>query len=146
MLKGINPLLCGDLLRTLDQMGHGDQLLLVDRNYPAIASGKQVIHIAQTSILNVTNAILSVFPLDTFIPAPVERMEVEDDPQKITKVQESFVELVRDHQPTVTEFGVISRSAFYQRARSAFAVVHTLETAPYSCFILHKGVVNVPVN
>jgi L-fucose mutarotase len=141
MLKGINPLLRGDLLKILDEMGHGDQLLLVDRNYPSYACGKPVIEIASTSILKVSQAILDVFPIDTFIEHPLERMEVDQDPNKTTPVQDALLEQVRAvHQPDLT-FGVIPRTEVYERAKSVFAVVHTLEAAPYCVFILHKGVI-----
>ena len=80
MLKGIDPLLSGDLLKILDDMGHGDVLLLVDRNYPAAASGKPVVRLGEVSVLRAATAILSVFPLDSFVDHPLERMEVDDDP------------------------------------------------------------------
>jgi L-fucose mutarotase len=141
MLKGINPLLRGDLLKVLDQMGHGDQLLIADRNYPSYASGKPVIEVPSTSLLEVTSAILSVFPLDSFVEHPLERMEVDQDPKKTTSVQEELLEQVRGAgQPELT-FGVIPRLEFYERAKSVCAVVHTLEAAPYSVFILRKGVI-----
>ena len=141
MLKGINPLLRGDLLKVLDEMGHGDQLMLVDRNYPSYACGKPVIEVASTSILEVAEAILGVFPIDTFIKHPLERMEVDQDPNKTTPVQDALLEQVRAaHQPSLT-FGVIPRMDVYERAKSTFAVVRTLEAAPYCVFILHKGIV-----
>ena len=141
MLKGINPLLRGDLLKVLDQMGHGDQLLIADRNYPSYASGKPVIEVPSTSILEVTSAILSVFPLDAFVEHPLERMEVDQDPQKTTSVQDGLLQHVRDNEHPEITFGVIPRLEFYDRAKSVFAVVHTLEAAPYSVPILRKGVI-----
>jgi len=141
MLKGIDPLLSGDLLKILDDMGHGDQLLLVDRNYPAAASGKQVIRLGEVGVLRAAKAILSVYPLDSFIDFPLERMEVEDDPNKTTSLQNELLELARASENRDLEYGVIPRLNFYERAKQAYAVVHTLETQPYGCFILHKGVV-----
>jgi L-fucose mutarotase len=141
MLKGINPLLGGDLLKVLDDMGHGDQLLLVDRNYPAVSSGKPVVRLAGVGIVEAAEAILSVFPLDTFIDQPVERMEVEDDPTKVTSLQEDLLKVVQRHEQRTLDYRVVPRMDFYTRARSAYAVVHTLETQPYGCFIFHKGVI-----
>lgn len=141
MLKGVDPLLSGDLLKILDDMGHGDQLLLVDRNYPAAASGKPVIRLGEASILRAAQAILSVFPLDSFIAHPLERMEVDDDPAKTTSTQDALLELARASEGRDLEFGVIPRLSFYDRAKSAYAVVHTLDAQPYGCFILHKGVI-----
>ena len=140
MLKGIDPLLRGELLHVLDDMGHGDQLLVVDRNYPAAASGKPVIHLGEVDIPRAMRGILSVFPLDTFIERPLERMEVNDDPSEFTRVQAEVLEIARAIDNPQLEFGVVPRLNFYERAKSCFAVVHTLESAPYSCFILHKGV------
>lgn len=141
MLKGIDPLLSGDLLKALDDMGHGDQLLLVDRNYPAAASGKQVIRVGDAGVLRAAKAILSVFPLDSFIDYPLERMEVEDDPVKTTQLQDELLSLAETSEGRNLTYGVIPRQEFYGRAKQAYAVVHTLEDQPYGCFILHKGVI-----
>lgn len=141
MLKGIDPLLSGDLLKILDDMGHGDQLLLVDRNYPAAASGKPVIRLGEVGVLRAAKAVLSLYPLDSFVDHPLERMEVEDDPAKTTSLQDGLLELARTAEGRDLEYGVIPRLDFYQRAKQAYAVVHTLEDQPYGCFILHKGVI-----
>ena len=141
MLKGVDPLLSGDLLKILDDMGHGDQLLLVDRNYPAAASGKPVIRLGEASIARAAQAILSVFPLDSFLAHPLERMEVDGDPAKTTSTQDALLELARVSEGRDLEYGVIPRLSFYDRARAAYAVVHTLDAQPYGCFILHKGVI-----
>ena len=141
MLKGIDPLLSGDLLKILDDMGHGDQLLLVDRNYPAAASGKSVIRLGEVGVLRAAQAILSVYPLDSFIEHPLERMEVEDDPSKTTSLQDELLPLACAAEGRDLRYGVIPRLDFYQRAKQAYAVVHTLEDQPYGCFILHKGVI-----
>lgn len=141
MLKGIDPLLSGDLLRILDDMGHGDVLMLVDRNYPAAASGRPVIRLGEASVLRAARAILSVFPLDSFIEHPLERMEVDNDPSKVTPTQEVLLALASEYEGRPLEYGVVPRLDFYERAKSAFAVVHTLDTVPYGCFFLHKGVI-----
>lgn len=141
MLKGIDPLLSGDLLKILDDMGHGDQLLLVDRNYPAVASGRPVVRLGEVSIMRAAQAILSVFPLDSFIEHPLERMEVEDDPAKTTPVQDELLDYASGIEGRALTYGVIPRLDFYDRARHVYAVVHTLDTLPYGCFVLHKGVI-----
>ena len=141
MLKGIDPLLSGDLLKILDDMGHGDQLLLVDRNYPAAASGKPVIRLGDVGVLRAAKAILSVYPLDSFVDHPLERMEVEDDPVKTTSLQDGPLQLAKEAENRDLEYGVIPRLNFYERAKNAYAVVHTLENQPYGCFILQKGVI-----
>lgn len=144
MLKGIDPLLSGELLKILDEMGHGDQLLLVDRNYPAAASGKPVVRLGETGIVRAARAILSVFPLDSFVETPLERMEVDDDASIVTPNQQAVLELARESHGPDLEFGIVPRLEFYERAKRAFAVVHTLETQPYGCFLLQKGVIFEP--
>jgi L-fucose mutarotase len=141
VLKGIDPLLSGDLLKILDDMGHGDVLMLVDRNYPAAASGKPVVRLGEASILRAAEAILSVFPLDSFIDRPIERMEVDDDPAKTTTTQDDLLALASSMDGRALQYTVVPRLDFYERARDAYAVVHTLDARPYGCFLLHKGVI-----
>jgi L-fucose mutarotase len=141
MLKGIDPLLSGELLHLLDDMGHGDRLLLVDRNYPAVASGRPVVRLGEVTVLRAATAILSVMPLDSFIDHPLQRMEVEDDPKRTTAVQDAMLELAIASEGRPLQFGVIPRLEFYDVARQCFAVVHTLDAVPYGCFVLTKGVV-----
>ena len=145
MLKGIHPYLSGELLKILDEMGHADRLLLVDRNYPALSSGRPVVRLASTSIEEVLEALLSVFPLDSFVDEPLERMEVHDDPSQITPTQERVLAIVAATEGPGIGCQVVPRTEFYRRATQVSAVVHTLEPAPYSCFILQKGVVFPPV-
>jgi len=141
MLKGIDPLLSGDLLKILDDMGHGDLLLLVDRNYPAAAPGRPVVRLGEASVLRAATAILSVFPLDSFVAHPLERMEVDDDPILTTPTQDALLEMASAAEGRPLEYGVIPRLEFYERAPTAFAVVHTLDAVPYGCFFLRKGVI-----
>ena len=141
MLKGIDPLLNGDLLKVLDDMGHGDRLFLVDRNYPAVSSGRPVIRLGEVTILRAAQAILSVLPLDSFIEHPLKRMEVDNDPAITTPVQDELLALASRLEGRPLTYGVIPRLHFYDEARGAFAVVHTLDSVPYGCFVLHKGVV-----
>ncbi|MWV47860.1 fucose-binding protein [Rathayibacter sp. VKM Ac-2803] len=141
MLKGIDPLLPGALLHLLDDMGHGDQLLLVDRNFPAVATGRPVVRLGEATMSRAMGAVLSVFPLDVFVPTPLERMEVDGDPSRTTPEQDAVLELARASHPEPLQWGVIPRLEFYARARAAFAVVHVLDPAPWGCFVLQKGVV-----
>jgi L-fucose mutarotase len=141
MLIGIDPVLSGELLKILDEMGHGDQLLLVDRNYPAAASGKPVIRLGEVSITRAATAILSVFPLDSFVDRPLARMEVDNDPAIVTEAQTALLAIANAALETPVEFDIVPRLDFYERAKSAYAVVHTLDSKPYGCFILQKGVV-----
>lgn len=141
MLIGINPLLSGELLKVLDEMGHGDQLLLVDRNYPAAASGRPVIRLGDVTVTRAAEAILGVFPLDTYVERPLERMEVDNDPALTGQSQDEVLGVARGIHPGPLEFGIVPRLEFYDRAKDVYAVVHTLDSRPYGCFILQKGVV-----
>ena len=141
MLKGIDPLLTGRLLKILDEMGHGDQLLLVDRNYPAASTGRPVVRLGEVGVVRTRAAILSVFPLDEFVEHPLERMEVDGDAARTTPEQDAVLHLARSAHPRPIEWGAVPRLNFYDRARAAYAVVHTLEPQPWGCFILTKGVV-----
>ena len=140
MLKGIDPLLSGELLQILDDMGHGDVLAIVDRNYPAHASGLPVVRV-ETAIVPVIEAVLSLFPLDTFIEKPLARMGPQDDPDALNATQSAVLAAAVTAERRELEFENIPRFAFYDRAREAFAVVQTLETTPYCDFLLTKGVI-----
>lgn len=144
MLIGIDPALSGDLLKILDDMGHGDQLVIADRNYPVHATGKPVIRMGDVGSLRTFEAILSVFPLDTYVTHPLERMEVENNPAIVAPIQQQVLDMVREKYLAEVEFGVVPRLRFYERARDVFAIIHTLEDEPYGCFILTKGVVFNP--
>lgn len=141
MLRGIDPLLSGELLKALDEMGHADRLMLVDRNYPAAASGRPVIRLGEVGVVRAARAILSVFPLDDFVDAPLARMEVDDDPAVPTAVQGEVWDVARAHHLRELPWHSVPRQDFYGLAREMFLIVHTLEDAPYSCFVLQKGVV-----
>lgn len=141
MLKGIDPLLSGDLLKVLDDMGHGDQLALVDRNFPCYSSGRPVIRLGEVSILRAAQALLSVLPLDSFQPHCLERMEVDNDPARTTDVQDELLAYASAQEGRALEYGIIRRLDFYQRVQGVYAIVHTLDSVPYGCFVLHKGVV-----
>ena len=141
MLKGIDPLLSGDLLKLLDDMGHGDELVIADRNFPADATGLPVIRLGEVTITRAVQAVLSVFPLDTFIPHPLERMVVAEDPSRTTTRGDEVLAAAIAAEGRELEWGVIPRFEFYERAAKAYAVIHTLEDEGYNDFILTKGVV-----
>jgi len=148
MLKNIDPLLNGELLYVLRSMGHGDEIALVDRNFPAdsIAQDKPVIRLDGADLARAGQALLSVLPLDNFVKQPVLRMEMVDQPaSELAPVQQNFMLVIRDAgHSTQGENGVVGsldRFAFYERAKQAFAIVITGESLGYGCFILKKGVI-----
>jgi L-fucose mutarotase len=145
MLIGIDPILDAELLYVLRAMGHGDTLAVVDANYPAATTANYTLRRGPIVLSGVDApraiaAILSVMPIDTFVPDPVARMEVVGDPQTLPPVQQEVQEIVdRAFGKSLPLVGV-ERMNFYQRARESFAVVATSERRHYGCFLIKKGV------
>ena len=145
MLWGIDPLLDADLLYALRRMGHGDEIAIVDANFPAASVANstvtgQPISLAGVSAARAVEALLSVMPLDAFVPDPAMRMEVTGDaatlPPVQQEVQQAVDRAVGRSQPLVG----VERFAFYERAAQAFAIVVTGERRHYGCFLFKKGV------
>jgi L-fucose mutarotase len=141
MLKNIDPLLNADLLHVLAAMGHGDDIALVDRNFPATANARRLIRLTGADVVAVGRAILTVFPLDSFVDHPVMRMQMVGKPDEVPPVQQDFQKIVDAAEGRPWPMGSIERFAFYETARQAFAVVATSESRPYGCFLLKKGVI-----
>jgi L-fucose mutarotase len=141
MLKNIHPLLNADLLQVLAAMGHGDDLALVDRNFPAAANARRLIRLDGTDIMTAGRAILSVYPLDSFVDHPVKRMQMVGKPDEVPAVQQDFQKVIDAAEGRSWPMGSLERFAFYEAARQAFAVVATSESRPYGCFLLKKGVI-----
>jgi L-fucose mutarotase len=142
VLKGVHPLVGPDLIYALAAMGHGDELAVVDRNFPATSMAQRLVPLAGVDLMSAAGALLSLFPLDTFVPQPVVRMEVVGAPDHIPEVQEEFLRVCEKAEGRPISMGSLSREDFYARARRAFAVVATSEPRPYGCFFLVKGVIN----
>jgi L-fucose mutarotase len=143
MLKGLDPILNADVLYALAAMGHGDEIAIVDRNFPSASVAKRLIRLDGLGTAPVARAIVSVFPLDTFVDEPIIRMQVVEDAAQVPEVQSEFLEIAGRADGRALRMGGLPRMDFYERARSAFAVVATGETRPYGCFLLSKGVVAV---
>ncbi len=146
MLRKIDNILTAEALGALRAMGHGDTLVLCDANFPAdsVAAstivGKPIRTNADTCA-RLARAIADLMPVDTFVPAPLLRMENVGSPQLVPEVQAEVLEAVREVQPDCPDFGSCERIAFYEQARRAFAVISTLERRFYGCFIMTKGVI-----
>ena len=141
MLKGIHPLLHADLLHALASMGHGDELVIADANFPSASVGRRVLQLAGASAPQALDAILTLFPLDTFVTPPALTMEVVGDPAAVPEPVREFAEIFTRHGLAEVEIGHLVREDFYERARAAFAVVRTAELRPYGNILLVKGVV-----
>ena len=142
MLKGIHPLLAPDLLHALAAMGHGDELAIVDANFPAATLGKRIIELRGVGAAEALAAVLTVFPVDARALPAALTMQVIGDPDAVPEPVAEFAATMSDHGLADCEIGQLERHAFYARARDAFVVVRTGELRPYGNLLLVKGVVN----
>jgi L-fucose mutarotase len=141
VLKNIDPLLGPDLLGHLAAMGHGDVLALVDRNYPAASSARRLVALPGVDVTTAARAILSVFPLDTFVEPALLRMGAVGDEQVEQEVHRELQAVVDAAEGRSVRSAPVERFDFYRRAAEAYVVVATTEARPYGCFLLTKGVV-----
>lgn len=144
MLKGVSPLISPELLKVLAQMGHGDELVLADANFPGASIGRQCLRLDGHGCAEVMEAILRLFPLDDFVPAPLAVMEVPHGmfPNDRAPIWDKFRKAADIDLPAA-QLEMMEHDAFMERARKAFAVVQTGETALYGNIIIRKGVVRL---
>ncbi len=140
MLKGIDPLLGPDLLRVLAAMGHGDEIAVVDANFPAEANARRLVRLDGITATRAAEAILSLLPLDDFVDAPAAVMAVVGDPDAEPSIVADFRQIAQRAHGADVQFERVERFAFYERARQAFAVAATGERRLYGNLILKKGV------
>jgi L-fucose mutarotase len=141
MLKGIPDVISPDLLKILHEMGHGDDLVIGDANYPAASAARNLVRCDGHGVPELLDAILSLFPLDDFVPHPVALMRVVGS-DTVPEVQKEIAKVVARHEPKGEELiERIERFDFYERARKAYAIVATTERKLYGCMILKKGVI-----
>ena len=146
MLKNLDPLLNADVLYALRAMGHGDDLVLCDTNFPADSVAREtvlgrVLRIDGVGAARAARAILSVLPLDGFVEHPVLRMEVVGRPDDVPPVQAELQAEIDAAEGHTWPMGSIERFAFYERARKSYCVIATGELRFYGCFIFKKGVI-----
>ena len=141
MLIGINPILSPDLLRTLRAMGHGDEIVIADANFPAESCARTLHRVDGIEAPRLLEAILGVMPLDTFGENPANVMAVVGNPDKIPPVVAIFQSTIDETADAPAQLSSIERFSFYDRAKQAFAVVQTGERRLYGNIILRKGVV-----
>lgn len=138
MLKGIDKLFTGDLLKILCDMGHGDELVIADANFPAETCAKRLIRLPGIDGVRAVRAIMSVFPLDTYTDDPAIVMALTESGEKKGMSQPAIWD---DYQSAVGHLKAIERFEFYERAKKAYAVVATGEERQYANLLLVKGVV-----
>ena len=144
MLKNIPKILSPELLKVLCEMGHSDRIVIADANFPAESMGKDAIVIRADghSATDMLDAILTVFPLDTYVENPVCLMQVMPGDPVETPIWDEYKEIVAKHDDRGADaFGEIERFAFYEEAKNAYAIIATGESALYANVMLQKGVV-----
>ncbi|MGN0525814.1 MAG: RbsD/FucU family protein [Acutalibacteraceae bacterium] len=139
MLKGIPSIISPELLKILDEMGHGDEIVLGDGNFPAATNAKRLVRADGHGVPELLDAVLKLIPLDTYVDAPVMLMATGDE-NNVPEIWAEYHAIV-DKNNGETKFQEIERYDFYDRAKDAFAIVATGETAIYANVILKKGVV-----
>jgi L-fucose mutarotase len=141
MLKGIPAILPPELLKILMEMGHGDEIVISDGNFPAASYAQRLVRCDGHNVPELLDAILKFLPLDPYVDAPVVLMQVVPGDKTKTPIWDTYKEIVSMYEPTNNKFENIERFAFYEKAKKAYAVVATGEKALYANIILKKGVV-----
>jgi L-fucose mutarotase len=146
MLKGIDPAINAELIHALMLMGHGDDLVICDINHPAQTIAREttygrLIDLSGCGIPRAAEAILTLFPLDTFVDAPVCRMQVVGNPSADMPIFGAMQAVVDRAHGSPVRMAALERFDFYAAAKKSFAIVRTSDPGPYGCFILKKGVV-----
>ncbi len=143
MLRGISPLISPELLDVLYRMGHGDELVLADAHFPGESVGQRVLRADGLRVAPLLDAILPLFVLDSYVDDPLLMMAPVPGDDFDLSVERSFRAAIDRHAPGTPGIALLERFAFYERARAAYAVVMTGETAKYGNIILAKGVTPV---
>jgi L-fucose mutarotase len=144
MLQGINKLLTGDILKILCDMGHGEELVIADANFPAETYAKRLIRCSGIDGSQLLEAIAPLFPLDTYVDNPTAVMDLTDEDKKkmptpvVWGSYEKILQTMGDH---FEELGKIERYEFYERAKNAYAIIQTGEERQYGNLLLIKGVI-----
>ena len=151
MLKRIDQRLSAEIVHVLMLMGHGDDLVICDVNHPAVTIAKEttygaLVDMSGCTLLTAAEAILSLMPLDTFVSAPVARMQVVGDAGKVLPLFADMQATCSRIEEREIALEPLERFEFYDRAKNAFAIIRTSDSGPYGCFILKKGVINLPPN
>ena len=142
MLKGIPPILSPELLKILNEMGHGDELVIGDGNYPAASMAQRLVRLDGHMVPPILDAVLQVFPLDRFVDRPAAVMQVVPGDPTVPKIWDEYRKILKKHEPNnFNEFEEVERFAFYERSLKAYAVIATAESALYANIILKKGII-----
>ncbi|MBM6838805.1 fucose isomerase [Clostridium saudiense] len=140
MLKGIPSILSPELLKILMEMGHGDTLVIADGNFPSNTCGQRVVRLDGHNVPEILEAILKLFPLDTYSEKPVSLMSVVPGDDVVPTIWDTYETIIKNNFDQFTSFGFLERFDFYEKAKDAYAVIATSEKALYANVILTKGV------
>ncbi len=141
MLKNIPKILSPEMVKILMEMGHGDEIVIADGNFPSEAIGQRVVRCDGHGVPALLDAIMQLFPLDTYTEKPVMLMEVVPGDPVVPTIWDEYKDIINKYEPENCKIEMIERFAFYERAKTAYAVVATGEEAIYANIILKKGVV-----
>ncbi len=141
MLIGIPDIISPNLLKILHEMGHGDEIVIGDGNFPAASCAKRLVCCDGHGVLPVLGAVLQLFPLDTYVESPAMLMEVTPEDTVKPVIWEEYEKIVKKACPTA-QLLQIERFEFYERAKNAYAIIATSEKALYANVILKKGVIS----
>ena len=141
MLKKIPTIINPKLLKILMEMGHGDEIVIGDGNFPAASMSKKLVRCDGNNACELLDAILELLPLDQYVEKPLALMSVVPGDNIVPTIWDDFSAIAKKHEPDNCRFEFVERFAFYERAKSAYAIVSTGETALYANIILKKGVV-----
>ncbi|HEX4006197.1 MAG TPA: RbsD/FucU domain-containing protein [Acidobacteriaceae bacterium] len=141
MLKTLSVLHTPELLYLLASMGHGDEIAVVDANFPSVSNARRLVRFDSTDLPTVLEACLQLLPLDSFVEEPVARMQQVHAPEEVPEVQMICQGIIDRAEGHAVKVAPISREKFYERARAAFGIVATGELRLYGCIILKKGVI-----
>lgn len=140
MLKGIPTILSPELLKILMEMGHGDTIVIADGNFPCHTCGQRVVRLDGHNVPEILEAILKLFPVDTYSEKPVSLMSVVPGDDVVPTIWDTYETIIKNNFDKFTSFGFLSRFDFYEKAKEAYAVVATSEKSLYANVILTKGV------
>lgn len=146
MLKGIPPILSPELLKALCEMGHGDELVIADGNFPSQSIGKNAVVVRADGhgAAELLDAVLKLIPLDAYTQQPVALMQVvPGDSCPTPEIWDKYRQILKKHEPEHCDIEMMERFAFYERAKNAYLIIATGETAIYANVLLKKGVVRM---
>jgi len=141
VLKRIPGILSPELVKILMEMGHGDEIVLADANFPAASHAQRLVRCDGHPIPPLLDAVLSLFPLDSFVKQPVALMCVIPGDWHTPDIWPTYEKIVRNHEPSFSDFERMEYRAFYERAKNAYAIVASGETGRYANILLRKGVI-----